>query len=380
MFGTFHKQVQPRIDFELNFQEKPVLVFWETTRACQLSCIHCRASAISDPLPNELTYEEGIELIDHVTTFGKPYPTVIFTGGDPLMRKDLFRLMSHASESGINFAVSPAVSSLLTSKALQEISKAGASSISVSLDGQSSETHDVIRRVNGTFARSVETIQRAKEIGLPLQINTTVMKRNLHELPLIFHFVKSIGVKVWEVFFLIKTGRGTEEYDLTPDECEAVCNFLYDASHYGIVIRCVEAPFIRRVLRQRSSGEENNRLGDMLYTNLKARLQYLEGSLGTNSTLGQKGTLDGDGIVFVGYDGKIYPGGLLPVNIGDVRKDYLANVYRNDELLKSIRARRMNGSCGECSFKEICGGSRARAYSHNGDPLSSDPACIYSSK
>ena len=197
IFGSLNKQMNLRTMVGLNFQEKPVLVFWETTRACQLSCIHCRASAIKDPLPNELTHEEGIALLDSITSFGKPYPTVILTGGDPLMRKDIMGLMSYASKIGLNFAASPAVSSLLTREAMQEIKDAGASSISVSLDGQSSGTHEGIRKVEGTFERTIETMRRAKELELPIQVNTTVMKRNLHELPMIFHLIISLGVRVW---------------------------------------------------------------------------------------------------------------------------------------------------------------------------------------
>ncbi len=382
IFGSLNKQMNLGRKARLNFQEKPVLVFWETTRACRLSCIHCRASAIKDPLPNELTHEEGIALLERITSFGKPYPTVIFTGGDPLMRKDIMNLMSYASKIGLNFAASPAVSNLLTRQAMQEIKDAGASSISVSLDGQSSETHEGIRKVDGTFERTIETMRLAKELGLAIQVNTTVMKRNLQELPMIFHLIKLLGVRVWEVFFLIRTGRGTEELDLSPEEYESVCNFLYDASHYGMVIRCVEAPFIRRVLRQRGSdGDSYEHLHDKTYENLKSKLEELEGDQDKmNSSLGQKGTLDGDGIVFVGYDGKIYPGGLVPVEIGNVREDDLVNVYRNDELLRNIRSRKMKGMCGECDFRQVCGGSRARAFASSGDPLSSDPACIYASK
>jgi AdoMet-dependent heme synthase len=358
------------------FQKKPILVFWETTRSCQLSCIHCRASAITDPLPGELSHDEGLALIDQVTSFGKPYPTVILTGGDPLMRKDLFSVMSHASELGVNFAASPAVSNLLTLETILNIKQAGTSSISVSLDGTKSETHDSIRRIDGTFERTMSVIRMARDVGLPLQVNTTVMKRNLHELPMIFHLIKSLGVKVWEVFFLIRTGRGVDEYDLTPQEYESVCNFLYDASHYGVIIRCVEAPFIRRVVKGRMAGTNSSQ--DEIYKELRTRLLELEGGHGQNpSTLGLRGTLDGDGIIFVGYDGTIHPGGLVPVGIGNVRGDELVDVYRNNEILKIIRARRFSGPCGICDFKEICGGSRARAYAFNGDPLSSDPACVY---
>ncbi len=360
------------------FQNKPVLVFWETTRACQLSCIHCRASAIKDPLPGELTHEEGMSLIDQVTSFGKPYPTMILTGGDPLMRKDLFSLMSHASDMGVNFAASPAVSNLLTFETLQKIKQAGTSSISISLDGTKKETHDSIRRIDGTFDRTMEAIRMAKGLGLPIQVNTTVMKRNLHELPAIFHLIKTLGVKVWEVFFLIRTGRGTDELDLTPEEYESVCNFLYDASHYGVIIRCVEAPFIRRVVKGRLAGATSyHSSGYELYNELRTGLLELEGEYGQNSsTLGLRGTLDGDGIIFVGHDGTIHPGGLVPVPIGNVREDRLVDVYRNNELLKNIRARRFSGHCGECDFKEICGGSRARAYASHGDPLSSE-SCLH---
>ncbi len=358
------------------FPNKPVLVFWETTRACQLSCIHCRASAIKDPLPGELTHDEGLRLIDQVASFEKPYPTMILTGGDPLMRKDLFSLMAYASSKGVNFAASPAVSNLLTLETLQKIKHAGTSSISVSLDGTSRETHDSIRRIEGTFDRTLEAMRMSRDICLSIQVNTTVMKRNLHELPMIFHLIKSLGVKVWEVFFLIRTGRGVDELDLSPEEYESVCNFLYDASHYGVIIRTVEAPFIRRVVKGRMANSEPH---DETYKELRNNLIELEGEYQGSSTLGLKGTLDGDGIIFVGYDGTIHPGGLVPVPIGNVREDKLVDVYRNNELMNDIRARRFNGYCGTCDLKDMCGGSRARAYAFYSDPLSSDPACIFTS-
>ncbi|MHB1868880.1 MAG: TIGR04053 family radical SAM/SPASM domain-containing protein [Nitrososphaerales archaeon] len=363
------------------FHSKPILVFWETTRACPLSCVHCRASAISDPLPGELTFNEGLNLIDQIASFGKPYPTMILTGGDPLMRKDLFNLMAYASKIGVNFAASPAVSNLLTFDTLQRIKHAGATSISVSLDGATSETHESIRRIEGTFDRTMETILKARDLGLPIQVNTTVMKRNLHELPAIFHLIKTLGIKVWEVFFLIRTGRGSDQYDLTPYEYQSACNFLYDASHYGLIIRCVEAPFIRRVIKERLAGTVSDLSGDETYSKLRTDLLELEGAHGqSSSTLGLRGTLDGDGIIFVGHDGTIYPGGFVPVAIGNVRQDRLVDVYRSSELLMNIRARKFSGFCGECDLREICGGSRARAYSGQGDPLSSDPACIYVSR
>ena len=251
-----------------------MLVFWETTRACSLSCIHCRASAITEPLPGELNHEEGLRLIEQVTSFGRPYPTIIFTGGDPLRRKDLFDLMSDASASGINFAVSPAVTELLTHDALLGIKHSGASSISISLDGSNERTHDAVRRNLGTFRRTLEVIEDAVQIGLGIQVNTAIMKQNLNELPEIFHLIKNLGVKTWELFFLIKVGRGGGVEDLTPEECESACNFLYDASCCGMTIRTVEAPFIRRVAKQRVTLEED--WNSVQYQRLRTELHKFE--------------------------------------------------------------------------------------------------------
>jgi len=213
-----------------------------------------------------------------------------------------------------------------------------------------------------------------ESLRLNPQVNTAIMARNYPELPQLFHQIRSLGIKTWELFFLVRVGRGSQVDDLTPEECESVCNFLYDASFYGVTIRCVEAPFIRRVVKQRSQSGDYWR--DERYLKLRAALQQLEGQSNGHSTLNARGTLDGDGVIFVGYDGTIHPGGLVPVDIGNVRKDSLVEVYRDSDLLKDVRMRRMRGPCSTCGFKEVCGGSRARAYAYYGDPLSSDPACF----
>jgi radical SAM protein len=360
----------------MGFMDKPVLVFWETTRACMLACKHCRASAIRTALPNELTKKEGFRLLDSVRSFGDPSPVVILTGGDPLMRDDIFDLIGYANAIGVRVALSPAVTEKLTHEMLVKIKESGVASISVSLDGSSKETHDAIRSVDGTFDRTIGVMKDAIGIGLSIQVNTTVMKKNIGELPKIFHLIKGIGIKTWEVFFLIRTGRGAELQDISPEEYESVCNLIYDASMYGVIVRVVEGPFIRRVAKTRREAVsywKNSR-----YLKLKSELLELEGGPTSESTIASRGTLDGDGILFVSYEGTIYPGGFVPVPIGNVRNDNLVTVYRENKLLKDIRARRMTGFCGTCGVKETCGGSRARAYAHNNDPLSSDPACIAS--
>ncbi len=357
------------------FSGKPVIVFWETTRACLLSCVHCRASAIREPLPGELTTEEGVRLIDQVASFGKPSPIIVFTGGDPLLRGDLFELLSYAANAGVRFAVSPAVTELLSYDTLKRIKAAGVSAVSVSLDGASAQTHDSIRRIEGTYQRTIQAVKDAVSAGLNIQVNTAVMKSNYTELPQLFHLIRTLGVKTWELFFLVKVGRGSGVDDLTPEEYESACNFLYDASFYGLMIRTVEAPFIRRVAKERlNSGDYWN---TEEYHKLRTELLRTEGEPVGHSTIGPRGTLDGDGIVFVGYDGTISPGGLVPIGIGNVKRDSLVSVYRDSELLRNIRSRKMSGPCGMCNFIEMCGGSRARAYSYHADPLSSDPACFY---
>ncbi len=368
MQRTEHTNNAPR------FANKPVLVFWETTKACPLACKHCRASAIHDPLPGELNTQEGYALIDSVAGFGTPAPVLILTGGDPMVRSDIFQLMGHAMDKGVKFAVSPAVSPSLDSEKLTRLRDAGATSISVSLDGACSETHDRIRNVAGTFDNTMRVIREANAIGLAIQVNTTVMKSNIREMASIFHLIKSMGVKTWEVFFLIKVGRGSEVEEITPQESEGVCNFLYDSSMCGMTVRTVEAPFIRRVAAMRRSAGMYH---DDVYTGLRDELSALGYRAHWPSSIASMGTLDGDGILFVAHDGSIYPGGFLPLKLGDSRSGNIVEVYRENETLKGIRNRSINGSCGACVYKQTCGGSRARSFASSSDPLGSDTACAY---
>lgn len=359
----------------MSFDSKPVLVFWETTRACPLRCIHCRADTLSEPLPGELDTREGKALIDVLSGFGRPSPVMVFTGGDPLKRKDLFQLLEYASKKGVASAVAPAVSIDLTHDILDKMRLMGVSSISLSLDSSRSDVHNATRRAEGTFERTIDAIRYARRIGLGIQINTTVMRSNVAELPKIFALLKHERVTVWEVFFLINTGRGAMIEDISANEYESVCNFLYDASHYGIIIRVVEGPFIRRVVSQRDMHGKYWDAAD--YKLMHEELNSAFGEPTGRSTIAPKGTLDGDGIIFVTHDGTIYPGGFASVPLGNVKSDNLVEVYRNNIDLVRIRAREFSGMCGICDFKDICGGSRARAYVYYGDLHGSDPACIH---
>ncbi|MEM4311155.1 MAG: TIGR04053 family radical SAM/SPASM domain-containing protein [Nitrososphaerales archaeon] len=357
------------------FDQRPLLVFWESTKACLLSCKHCRAEAITNPLPDELSSDDAKLLIEQVRDFGKPYPIMIFTGGDLLMRRDIFGLIKFARDLGIKVSVSPSVTPLLNRESLKKFRDLEVSSISISLDSSDPNIHDEIRGVSGTFERSLKIIKQALSMGLDLQVNTVVMKKNLRDLPFIYKLIRNLGIDVWEIFFLIKTGRALEEQDLTKEEYEAVCNFLYDISCTKTVIRCIEAPFIRRIAKLRSDKayEFKNELYRALTSSLYKEYKY-------ESTISLKPILDGDGIIFVSYNGNIFPGGFLPLYLGNIKEISLVDVYKNHKILVNIRNRNLKGYCGICEYKKICGGSRARAYSYYNDPLERDPACILNSE
>ncbi|ABW02717.1 TIGR04053 family radical SAM/SPASM domain-containing protein [Caldivirga maquilingensis] len=367
----------------LDYSQRPLLVFWETTKACPLSCRHCRANAILKPLPGELSTDEGKRLIEQLPEFGKPTPVLILTGGDPLMREDIFELIDYAKSLNVPVAVSPTVSEkLLSDNVIDELRRV--SSVSVSLDGASPTTHEYIRNRNGVFELTLKAISSLLKAGVKVQVNTTFMKLNVHELPLIVKVLKDLGVYTWEVFFLIHVGRGIELEALTPEETEDVVNVLYDVSKYGFTVRTVEAPFYRRVVLHRYAFENNE-------INIKPNLGPLYRQLyeGLIKVMGNEPpkltkrpmvarTRDGDGIIFVAYNGDVSPSGFLPIKLGNVKEESLVKIYRENPVLLRIRRGEYGGRCGLCEFRFICGGSRARAYAEYGDPLAEDPACVYS--
>ncbi len=356
------------------FHQAPLLVFWESTKACPLACKHCRADAILKPLPGELTTQEGKRLIEQVAEFGDPKPLLIITGGDPLMRADLFELVDYANSLAVPVSLAPAVSPNLNADVMKEVRDSGVKSISISLDGAAPETHDELRGVPGSYRETINAIKTAVEIGLPVQVNTVVWRKSLHELPDVAHLLRQLGVRVWEVFFLIVTGRAREELDITPEQYEAAVQFLVDVSTYGFQVRTVEAPFYRRAKMQRLKGA---RYEDPLYQKLVERLRSLLGPPTRGVDPAVVPTRDGFGIIFVAHDGTVHPSGFLPYPLGNVRRQSLVKIYREHPLLLKMRRGEFGGRCGVCEYRDICGGSRARAYAYYKDPLAEDPACIY---
>ncbi len=363
------------------YTERPLLLFWEMTRACPLACAHCRAHAQHTPMPGELSTAESMRFLGDVAGFGSPSPILVMTGGDPLTRPDFFELLDVAREQGTRVALAPAVSPLLSAAALTRLRDAGVTAISISLDGARSETHDGIRRVPGHFDRTLGTLRALVEAGFTVQVNTTVMRRNVEELADVAALLAQIGVDIWEVFFLVHVGRGKSLDELSPTECEDVGHFLFESAHYGFVVRTVEGPFFRRIVTSRLEVPPDAEPKDLgtgpLHERLSRRLHEVLGPPRSRPKATSAGTRDGNGILFVAHDGDVYPAGFLPMPLGNVRKQNVVDLYRNHPVLVAIREARFHGRCGDCEFRTICGGSRSRAFAAHGDPLGEDPACAY---
>lgn len=367
----------------VNFDHAPILLFWETTKACGLACRHCRANAIAEALPGELSTAEGLKLIDDVHRFAPRSPVLVFTGGDPFMRADLFEIAAHARALGIPIGFAPSVTPLLTPEAAVRMREAGAKTVSISLDGACAQTHEGIRGVERHFERTLAAVRMLVENGHTVQINTTVMRGNVEELADVAGLVAELGAHIWEVFFLIRVGRGSELLELHPQENEDVVHFLVDASAYGFIVRTVEAPFFRRAVAQRRevgllNGDAAARFDlGALYDRLTERLRERLGSPRSSPRAQSVGTRDGKGILFLAHDGDLYPSGFLPLRLGNVRTDDIVEVYRDHPVLRSIRRSEFSGRCGRCVYRDLCGGSRARAWATNGDALGEDDACAF---
>ena len=356
-----------------DFNQAPFLVIWEVTQACDLACVHCRACAEPFRHPLELTTYEGFALLDEIYQFGNPL--LVFTGGDPLRRSDIFDLITYGTERQFRVTMTPSGTPLLTRANIRKAKHAGLQRMAISLDGPTAEIHDSFRGVPGSYDWTMGGIQAARDIGLSLQINTTMTRHNLEHLELLAAKMCELEIALWSVFFLVPTGRGKQEANLQPQEYEEVFHFLYDLSQYApFDIKTTAAPSYRRVVLQRRAAER--RAGGK-----KAREStfFHPGfSIGKEIGRAPRSVNDGNGFVFISHTGEIFPSGFLPISAGNVRKQPLVETYRHAPLFTDLRnPDKLKGKCGQCEFRHICGGSRARAYAVHGDYLASDPSCIY---
>lgn len=356
-----------------SFDQSPFIVIWEVTRACELACRHCRAKAQPHPDPRQLTTEEGFRLLDQIKEFGDP--VVVFSGGDPLMRPDLYQLIEYGvKEKRLKVSITPSATRHVTKEAMRKAKEAGLSRWAFSLDGSNARIHDDFRGVPGSFARTLEAIQYLHDLNLPVQINTTVSRYNLDDLESLAALLLELKIVLWSVFFLVPTGRGKKEDMITPEQHEQVFHWLYDLSkRVPFDVKTTEAQHYRRVVLQRRKEEGDaalpaNRIG------VRKNFEHTQDGIGRP----MYGVNDGKGFVFISHTGDVQPSGFLPVVAGNVREQSLVTIYRESPLFRSLRnPDLLKGKCGVCPFHHVCGGSRARAYAVTGDYLASEPYCIY---
>jgi len=370
------RQLHDRHMLEADFDLAPFTIAWEVTRACAFACVHCRADAQHTRDPRELTTAEGHRLLDRFNEFGSPI--VVFTGGDPMMRRDLFDLIRYATDLGLRASLTPTATALPTVERLKQAMDAGVRRIALSLDAPSPEVHDAFRQVPGSWARTMQILRNAQAVGLSAQINTTVTKLNVHLLPDMVKFVEEVGAVQWSVFFLVPTGRGQIQHMIAPEEHERVFHWLFDLSQRGTFdIKATAAPMYRRVAierkRQLPPPDGRGVGGETEISFQGAGFQYADG---LNRPV--KGVNDGRGFLFISHIGEIMPSGFLPVSAGNVREVDVVETYRHHPLFRDLRdPDKLKGRCGRCKYKVVCGGQRGRAYALTGDYLESDPACVY---
>lgn len=345
-----------------DYSQNPMIVYWEMTQACPLACKHCRAEAVSTPNENELTHAESKTLLRQIAAFDKPLPHLILTGGDPLQRTDLFDLIDEARALGIGVSITPSATPALTYDVLAKLRAHGIESLGLSLDGSTAGKHEAVRGVEGCFGWTMTALANAARLGVPVQVNTLVSQETLDDLPLIYELLKSKTVMRWSLFFLIAVGRGKMLQPISPEQGEACMHWIFELAEVApFAIKTTEAPSYRRVAlnRMRNAGRRGSEI--------------------QQTPVGRGfGIRDGNGIVFISNEGHVYPAGFLPLIAGSVRRDHLVDVYRHSPLFQSLHTPgQLKGKCGRCEYRVLCGGSRSRAFAHTGDPLASDPLCLY---
>lgn len=340
------------------FDKSPLMFYYEVTQACDLVCKHCRASAQEQAAPEELTPEQSLALIDEVARFPTP-PTIVLTGGDPLKRRDLVDLIRHARQRGLRVAVTPSATPLATREALERLKEAGVTALGVSLDGASAATHDAFRGWEGSYDRTLRMLDDARDLALPVQVNTSITARNADEIGPMAEQLDQMGIAMWSVFFLVPVGRGVEEQRISPERYEEVFEQLYQESRRrSFAVKSTEAPHYRRFLLQHGVDPQGGRSHS-----------------GRPVPLGVR---DGRGIMFVGHTGEIFPAGFLPIECGRFPDASPVEVYQSHPTFVALRdSDALKGRCGVCEYREVCGGSRARAYAVHGDMLEEEPDCVY---
>lgn len=371
----------------LNYDETPFLAIWEITQSCDLACKHCRAAAQPLAHPDELNTAEAKNLIDQIAAM--KIPIFVFTGGDPMKRADIYELIRYAAGLGVHIAVTPSATPLLTREAIFKMKEAGVVRLGISLDGSTPEIHDNFRGLPGAWQRTMDAIGWAGEAGLPIQVHTTVSRHNAADLDALCDLFEKQAIVMWNVFFLVPVGRGQLDDLLSAEEFEEVFAKIYELSQRAsFQVKTTEAMHYRRYLLQhnleeKKFGHPGGHPGAAMHGGHPGADKYESGTPtaapeARNMGWATRRVNDGKGFMFISHTGNVYPSGFLPIHSGNIRETPLAEIYREAPVFKALRdTAQLEGKCGVCEFKELCGGSRARAYALTGDPLAAEPCCSY---
>lgn len=340
------------------------LVAWEVTRSCNLACVHCRAAALDRPYPDELSTVECFKLLDEISVFASPI--IILTGGEPLLRPDIFEIASYGAGKG--FRMTMAINgTLLTKEKVAAMRDSGIQRISISLDGATALSHDAFRQVPGAFEGALRGIRYAREGGLDFQINTTITQQNLHELAAIQELAVTEGAVAHHIFLLVPMGRGKniEEQGINANQYEQTLHWFYDQrERVPLQLKATCAPHYYRILRQRAKSDGK-------------RVDYATFGLDAMS----RGCLGGTGFAFVSHVGDVQPCGYLELNCGNVKETPFREIWNESAVFRKLRnPDEYEGKCGRCEYIRVCGGCRARAYETTGNYMAEEPLCLYQPK
>ncbi len=335
------------------------MVAWEVTRSCNLACVHCRASSVCGPYPGELDTAECLALLDRIASVGKP--VVILTGGEPLLREDIFRIARRGTDKGLRMVLATN-GTLVAEETAKKMLDAGIQRVSISIDGVDAKRHDEFRRVPGAFAGALAGIENLKRAGMEFQINTTVTKANLGQVADILELAKGLGAVAHHIFLLVPTGRGREMsgQEISPEEYERILVWFYEEScRCSIQLKATCAPHYFRIYRQK----KGSGLKEARYRPLHSMT---------------RGCLGGSSFCFISHTGMVQPCGYLEVDCGQVRERSFAEIWKSSPVFNDLRdLKKYRGKCGRCGFIRVCGGCRARAYEATGDYMAEEPLCAY---
>lgn len=354
----------------------PRLVFWETTAACNLRCIHCRRVTLADQLtPQDLTTEESFRLIDEIAAVGKP--VFVLSGGEPLFRPDIYEIARYATDAGLPVALATN-GTLVDDDVAQRIKDSGVKRVSISFDGADAATHDAFRGLEGSFDDAIAGFKALRRVGLPVQINTTVAKHNETQMEQMRQLAKDLDAIGLHLFLLVPVGCGVEIADeqmISAQEYERILNWMYDTEQAepDLQMKATCAPHYFRVMRTRRAEERRSGTQRELPP---SHDRQVNGHPSMHAAT--KGCLAGTGVTFVSHRGEIFPCGYLPVEAGNVRQQPFGDIWQDSPLFQEMRdPDALEGKCGVCQFKSLCSGCRARAYGVTGNYLAEEPFCAY---